>query len=409
MRILLINVVCGVTSTGKICTDLAQVYEKIGHEVRIAYGRNDKGKAEQFEKYGVRIGNDLDVKIHGVITRLFDKHGFASKRATRVFLKWVDEYKPDIIHLHNLHGYYINIELLFNYIKRKNIPVVWTLHDCWGMTGHCAHFNAFGCTKWKNVCRDCELKHTYPISIGLDNSLRNFLKKKELFTRVKNMIVVTPSCWLKSIVEQSFLKEYEVRVINNGIDTSVFIPTESNLRAQYDLQNKKIILGVANVWEENKGLECLIKMSEDLSDSWKVVVIGLSNEQINNIPSNMLGLKRTANVRELASWYTVADVFVNPTLEDTYPTTNLEAQACGTPVVTYDSDGASETILPNKGIVVEKMNYEKLLMATVEAAKMKQGFGVAQIKDKIELGKEYENLYQDLLKIMESKRDENCV
>lgn len=399
MKILLINTVSGVTSTGRICTDLAQIYENEGHEVKIAYGREDKGKAVQFEKYGIRIGNELDIKIHGLLTRLFDRHGFGSKFVTKKFLKWLDVYKPDIIHLHNLHGYYINIDLLFKYIKNNNIPVVWTLHDCWSMTGHCAHFNAYGCEKWKKGCKNCELKYTYPASKFLDGSFANYERKKALFTNVKKIVIVTPSKWLKSVAELSYLKNYDIQVINNGIDTNVFVPTESDLREKYNLFDKKIILGVANVWDENKGLCYFEKMTKDLPNDWKVVLIGLTEGQLNNLPKEILGLKRTADAKELAAWYTTADVFVNPTLEDTYPTTNLEAQACGTPVVTFDSDGAAETVLLNKGIVVERKNYNKLITAIFDARNMKQDFGVANVKDRTELGKEYEKIYMKLLEM----------
>lgn len=248
MKILLVNSVCGVTSTGKICTDLAQAFEQAGHEVKVAYGRVDKGMPEKFDKYGKRIGTDFDVKIHGLQTRLLDRHGFGSKGATIQFLKWVDEYKPDIIHLHNLHGYYINIEILFRYIKEKNLPVVWTLHDCWAMTGHCTHFNAVGCEKWKKGCNHCPQKHIYPESKLVDRSKENYKDKKRILTGVNNLVITTPSAWLQSIVKQSFLKEYDVHVVNNGIDTSLFRPTPSDLRKQYGLENKKIVLGVANGW-----------------------------------------------------------------------------------------------------------------------------------------------------------------
>ena len=197
MRILLVNAVCGVTSTGRICTDLAKYLEENGHEVKIAYGRDDKGHIDACERFGVRIGTNLDVKIHGMRTRLLDQHGFGSRRATAQFLKWVDSYAPDIIHLHNLHGYYINIELLFRYIKEKNIPVVWTLHDCWAMTGHCTYFSACGCEKWKTQCGKCPQKHDYPQSNALDASKKNYKRKKNAFTGVKNLCIesVFPGCW----------------------------------------------------------------------------------------------------------------------------------------------------------------------------------------------------------------------
>lgn len=397
MRILLINSVCGVTSTGRICSDLAKAYLENGHEVTIAYGRVDKGMPEECAKYSKRIGMDFDVKLHGLQTRFFDRHGFGSRRATEQFLKWVDEYKPDVIHLHNLHGYYIHVELLFQYLKEKAIPVVWTLHDCWAMTGHCTHFNAFGCEKWKTQCTHCPLKQAYPSSKLFDRSEKNYLEKRSAFTSVKNMVIATPSAWLKSIVKQSFLQDYDVQVVNNGIDTAVFKPTLSELRKQYGLERKKIALGVANGWGPHKGLKYLQQMALDLPDEWKVVAVGLSDEQLTQLPDGMLGIKRTNSPQELAAWYTTADVFVNPTLEDTYPTTNLEAQACGTPVVSFDSDGAAETVAPGAGAVVPRMNYSRLVDRVIQEAAHKARFVIPPIKDKRGLSGDYERLYRSIL------------
>lgn len=397
MRILLVNSVCGVTSTGRICSDLAKAYLQNGHEAIVAYGRVDKGMPEECAAYSKRIGTDFDVKLHGFQTRFFDRHGLGSRKATEQFLKWVDEYQPDVIHLHNLHGYYINVELLFRYIKERGIPTVWTLHDCWAVTGHCTHFNAFGCEKWKTQCAHCPLKQAYPSSKLLDRSEKNYLEKRSAFTGVKSMVIATPSEWLKSIVKQSFLQYYDVQVVNNGIDTAIFKPTLSELRKQYGLEGKKIALGVANGWGPHKGLKYLKQMAMDLPDEWKVVAVGLSDEQLTQLPAGVLGIKRTNSPRELAAWYTTADVFVNPTLEDTYPTTNLEAVACGTPVVTFDSDGAAETVMPGKGYVIQRLNYDELLQKTIRGADLKKDFGQVAIKDKRDLSSEYEAIYKRLL------------
>lgn len=393
----MVNSVCGVTSTGRICTDLAKAYMENGHEVKIAYGRVDKGMPEECETYSKRIGTDFDVKLHGFQTRFFDRHGFGSRRATKQFLKWVDGYKPDVIHLHNLHGYYINVELLFRYIKERNIPTVWTLHDCWAMTGHCTHFNAFGCEKWKTQCNHCPLKKTYPSSKFLDRSEKNYQEKRTAFTGVKDMIIATPSAWLKSIVKQSFLQNYDVQVVNNGIDTAIFKPTTSELRKQYGLEGKKIALGVANGWGPHKGLKYLKQMAMDLPDEWKVVAVGLSDEQLTQLPAGMLGIQRTNSPRELAAWYTTADVFVNPTLEDTYSMTNLEAFACGTPVVTFDSDGAAETIVSGAGTAVPRMDYSRFMDVVIQEANRKSHFVIPPIKDKRSLSEDYERLYRRVL------------
>lgn len=397
MKILLVNAVCGVTSTGRICTDLARSFEERGHEVKIAYGREDKGMTDESRKYGKRVGTDLDVTLHGLRTRLLDGHGFGSRRATEAFLRWVDDYAPDVIHLHNLHGYYIQIELLFRYIKQRHIPVVWTLHDCWAMTGHCTHFTALGCEKWRKGCSHCPQRRKYPASDFLDGSAVNYRRKKNAFTGIGNLAITTPSNWLKSLVEQSCLGQYRVEVVSNGIDTSVFKPTASDLREQYGLTGEKIVLGAANGWGAHKGLCYLERMAGDLPQGWKVVVVGLSADQLKQLPDNMIGIQRTNSSQELAAWYTAADVFVNPTLEDTYSMTNLEAQGCGTPVVTFDSGGAPEALFPGNGYVVKRLCYDDLLEKTLQAAALK-GVGIqTAIKDKNSLGAEYLAIYQRLL------------
>lgn len=404
MRILLVNAVCGVTSTGRICTDLAKSFEEMGHEVKIAYGREDRGITELGRLYGKPIGRELDVKLHGLRTRLLDGQGFGSRRATKEFLRWVDEYQPDIIHLHNLHGYYLNIELLFQYLKEKNIPIVWTLHDCWAMTGHCTYFTACGCEKWRNQCIHCPQKQEYPASKWRDASAKNYGRKKKAFTGVEHLTITTPSMWLKSAAEQSFLREYDVRVVNNGIDTTVFQPTGSDLRERYGLLGQRIVLGVANHWGERKGLSYMLRLANDLPEGWKVVLVGLSMKQLELLPRSVLGIQKTSSPQELAAWYTAADVFVSPTLEDNYPTTMLEAQACGTPVAVFASGGAPETVMPGKGYVVQRLDYDELLEKTIRAAALKKDFGRVEIKDKRTLGSEYEAIYKELLEGREKTR-----
>lgn len=341
MKVLMINVVCGIRSTGRICTDLAVALEEQGHEVKIAYGREDV--PEKFQKYAVRIGSDLDVKLHGIKARLFDEAGFGSKKATEKFIDWVKEYDPDIIHLHNIHGYYLNIEVLFKYLKTCGKKIIWTLHDCWSFTGHCVYFDYVACEKWKRGCYNCPQKKEYPARIGPDMSRKNYIKKRQLFTSISNMTLVTPSQWLSDFLHDSFMKEYNVRVIHNGIDTEVFRPMESKVKEQYFCTDKKIILGVAAVWDKRKGLSSFIELSKKLDDTYRIILVGLTKEQIKGLPSNMIGIERTNSVKELVELYSAAAIFVNPTLEDNYPTTNIEAIACGTPVVTYDTGGSPES------------------------------------------------------------------
>lgn len=360
MKVLLINSVCGIGSTGRICTDLAKKLEADGHEVKIAYGRSAV-VPEQYRKFAVRIGSGMDVKVAGVQSRLLDNHGLASKRATKKFLQWADEYNPDLVWLHNLHGYYINYELLFQWIKsRPEMQIKWTLHDCWAFTGHCSHFTIAKCEQWKNHCSYCPQTRLYPACYGIGATSQNFERKREAFTGVKSMTLITPSQWLADLVKQSFLKEYPVEVHRNTIDTNVFKPTPSDFRERYGLVGKKVVLGVANGWGERKGLYDFNKLAAMLDDRYAIVLVGLSKKQIKGLPENILGIRRTNSPQELAAIYTAADVFFNPTYEDNYPTVNLEAEACGTRVVTYDTGGCGETIHSPESVVIPVGTYRKL-------------------------------------------------
>lgn len=364
MRVLMINVVCGIRSTGRICTDLATELEKQGHEVKIAYGR--EMVPEQFQKYAVKIGSDIDVKIHAIRARLFDGMGFGSGKATKKFIKWIEKYNPDVIHLHNIHGYYINIEILFNYLRTCDKKIIWTLHDCWAFTGHSAYCDAVQCERWMNGCYKCPQIKEYPKAI-MDASQKNWKKKRNIFSSIPNMTIITPSNWLAGLVKKSFLSQYQVHIIHNGIDTSQFKPMYSNLREIYHLEDKFIVLGVATVWNDMKGYSDFMKLSLMLDDSYKIIMVGLTEQQIEKLPSRILGVKRTASVKELSYIYSAADVFLNLTYCDSYGLVNIEAALCGTPAISYDTGGCAESvsghgyIVPKGDLdaVVEKINFIK--------------------------------------------------
>ena len=341
MRILIVNSVCGLRSTGRICTDLAETLSSQGHEVRIAYGR--ESVPEKYEKYAVRIGNECNVKADILISRVLDNAGFNSKKATKAFVAWIQEYNPDVIHLHNVHGYYLNIEILFDYLKTCGKKIIWTMHDCWAFTGHCSYFDFAACNAWQTGCEKCVQKREYPTSYLFSQSKRNFIRKKEIFVGVPNLTIITPSEWLAGLVKKSFLGVYPTHVIHNGIDTSVFKPTKSDILSRYHLEGKRIVLGVAAFWSQRKGLSYFVQLADLLPEQYRIVLIGLSDKQCSQLPAKIIGLQRTNNVQELVEWYTAAEVFVNPTLEENYPTTNLEAQACGTPVITFDTGGSTES------------------------------------------------------------------
>lgn len=365
MKVLMINSVCGIRSTGRICTDLATELEAQGNEVKIAYGRENV--PEQFQKYAVRIGSDMDIKLHGAKARLFDGAGFGSKIATAKFIKWLKEFDPDVIHLHNIHGYYINIKILFDYLKTCGKKIVWTLHDCWAFTGHTVYCDAIQCERWKSGCYDCPQMKEYPKSF-VDCSKRNWRRKKQCFTGIKNMTLVTPSQWLASLVKDSYLSEYPVKVIHNGIDTSQFKPLENDFRNYYGLENKFVVLGVATSWDKMKGYYDFIKLAELLDESCKVVMIGLTKEQLAKLPKNILGIERTASVKNLAYIYSSSDVFLNLSYCENYPTVNLEARACGTPVITYKTGGSPESA-GTDGIFVNRGDITAILS---EIAKMQK-------------------------------------
>lgn len=356
MKILQINSVCGIGSTGRIATDIHNILVEQGHESYIAYGRDLPKNCDN----AIKIGTKIDNYTHVAKTRVLDKHGFGSIQATKEFINKIKDIDPDIIHLHNIHGYYINVEILFNYLKEANKPVVWTLHDCWSFTGHCAYFDYVGCDKWKTGCYSCPEKKAYPSSLIFDNSKNNYLNKKEIFTGVKNLTIVTPSQWLANLVQESFLNEYPVNVINNGIDLNTFRPDAGDFRKKFNLNGKFIILGVASVWDRRKGLKYFVELADKVSEDEVIVLVGLTEKQMNQIPENIIGITRTNNVEELVDIYSSADVFVNPTLEDNFPTTNLEALACGTPVVTFDTGGSPESISNNTGIKIPKIHRKDL-------------------------------------------------
>ncbi len=358
MKVLQINSVCGIRGTGRICTDIADILTQNGHDCKIAYGRETV--PEQYAKYSFKIGSDFGVKTDALKSRIFDNAGFNSVCATKKLVKWIEEYNPDIIHLHNIHGYYLNVEILFDYLKKADKPVVWTLHDCWTFTGHCAYFDFVGCDKWKSGCEKCPQKHEYPASIFADNSYKNYIRKKHIFTGVKNMTLLTPSNWLRSCVNESFLNEYPVEVVNNGIDLGVFKPTESNFRQKYGLEHKKVVLGVASVWDRRKGLSDFLELSKMLDDSYRIVLVGLNKEQISNLPKNVLGLPRVLEASELAEIYSAADVFANLSVEETMGLTTAEALACGTPVVVYDRTAVPEVADERSSIIVKAGDINSL-------------------------------------------------
>lgn len=400
LKLLQINTSVNTGSTGRIAEEIGSTAMKAGFGSYIAYGRMARESKSQL----IHIGNVASVRRHALTSRLWDNHGFASTKATKLFVKGLERINPDIIHLHNLHGYYLNVEVLFDYLKKVQKPIVWTLHDCWPMTGHCSHFDFVRCDRWKTGCYACPNLKGYPVSLFLDRSKQNFEKKKKIFTEVSNITFVTPSHWLKSVVQESFFENYPVKVIHNGVDLDVFKPIRSEeVRSKYDIQyDTKIVLGVASIWGRRKGLNDFVQLKERMGEDVQIILVGLNEKQLSNLPKGILGIRRTENVEELAALYAMADVFVNPTWVDNFPTTNIEALACGTPVVTYQTGGSPEAITDVTGKVVERGDVEALREAILEILVRERDVYRIECRERAEKFFNKEDRYRDYVELYKS-------
>lgn len=399
MRILQINTSVNSGSTGRIAEDIGRILIKRGHQSHMAYGNivNNSSSAT------IKIGTSKDFILHALKSRLIDRHGFGSEKATMAFIRKIDMMNPDLVHLHNIHGYYLHSRILFEYLKRKQKPVVWTFHDCWPFTGHCSHFDYVNCYKWKTECHHCPNTHKYPKSWLIDNSRRNFRQKKALYTGLENVILVSPSEWLAGFLRMSFLSGYEVQVIRNGIDLEKFRPIKDEGIIKKHNLGKKYILGVASKWSDKKGLDDFIRLRNILYRQFDIVLIGLSQKQLKTLPEGMLGISRTEKTDELAALYSGATAFVNPTYVDNLPTVNIEALACGTPVITYDTGGSAETIDADTGLAVRKGDITALRNAISELHVKEREIVSSKCRNRAErlfnakqMSEEYITLYEKL-------------
>ena len=387
-------------STGSIARNIKNQVRQTNGESYFFYGRDSYHHETHLYERKIQT-SELHTFWHVLVTRLCDKHGLGSRIATHRFVKQIKELKPDIIHLHNIHGYYLNYKILFEYLAKSGIPVVWTLHDCWSFTGHCAHFVDVNCMRWQTECTNCPLKSSYPKSY-IDRSKRNFRLKKLLFNNLGEQLTIVPvSNWLQNYVEQSYLQQHQIRTIHNGVDISIFKPFEP---VQNVHKKAKIILGAASVWNTAKGLNDFIKLREMLSEDVVIKLVGLTKEQVANMPLGIIGIERTSCVEDLVHLYAEADVFVNPTYADTFPTVNLEALACGTPVITYRTGGCPEAVTSETGIVVVQGNLKELKDAIMTVlSNGKQHYSQACRKraeehfDKNKCFQQYIDLYNEIL------------
>ena len=356
MKLIQINpVVRENTSTGKIMRGIGDLAISSGWESYIAYSRARDGIIPHTSKL-IPVGDKADLAIHALETRLFDAHGLASKRATRELIRRIEDVSPDIIQIHNVHGYFLNYPMLCDFLGRSGIPVVWTAHDCWLFTGHCYHYSSAGCYRWKTGCYSCPLKTSFPASWLLDRSDRNYELKKKSLTGMKNLHLVAASEWMKKEMSESFLSGVPCTVIHNGIDLDVFKPSNNEqTKGKYGINTPHYVIAVASIWLKEKGFDDLMRLAGILDEDNTLVMVGrMTKKQEKVLPGNVIHIPRTSDATALAELYSGAVAFLNPTWQDNYPTVNLEAIACGTPVITYRTGGSPESVTDKTGFIVEQ-------------------------------------------------------
>lgn len=371
-----------VGSTGTIMKALDSHAKKAGFQTYMASVNNRTSRKDYPENH-IKIGSILEKHIHRKLSFYTGNAGGYSCFATKRLLKKIDRICPDIIHLHNLHWDYINLELLFDYLKaHPQIKVVWTLHDCWAYTGHCPYYDMAGCSKWERECHNCPSFRSYPPS-NVDNSRKMYQRKKKWFLGVPDMTLVTPSRWLNGEIKRSFLKDYPARVISNGINTNIFTRRDNDIRERYGLADKFVIFGSAYTWSARKGFDCFVRLSEMLDERFAIILVGaFSREQEEACDAHgIIRLPRTASREELAALYSASDVFFNPTREEMFGLVNIEAQACGTPVITFNSGGSPECIGEGCGFVIEKEDMDGAAARIKELYENRNGVDRQRIRD----------------------------
>jgi glycosyltransferase involved in cell wall biosynthesis len=366
MRVLQVNQVVRVTSTGRIVENIGDYLLDKGHESFIAYS----GRPENTSNSVLyQISNKLDSNLHALGTRLFDKHGLYSKKVTKDFIKWIIAIEPDVIHLHNIHGYYLNYPVFFEFLKESKIPVCWTFHDFWPVTGHCTYFSDVACEKWLSLCQNCPKLKYYPASLWWDNSKANFKLKKENFGKLEYLNIIAISKWSRELIEKSFLGKKNINSIPNGIDSSIFKPVyidEKNVRKKFDLDNRKILIALATTWGARKGYQDYIKLSQQLRNDFQIVMVGLQGKLAQNLPPNIKALGRTDSLEDLAELYNLAEITLNLSYQETFGLTTVEGLMCGTPAIVYDVTASPELVRPSTGIAVKPGDIDAVIRAINE-------------------------------------------
>ncbi len=391
MKIVQINATCGIGSTGKICLSISDLLsqKQIENDVLCSFVGHEIQK-------GICCSGLYEIKFQALKSRLLGNWGFNSKNATKRIIRELEQIHPDIVHLHNIHGHDCHLELLFQYFREKEIKLVWTFHDCWAFTGYCTHFTMAGCEKWRGGCGACPQKRSY--SWWMDRSSELWEKKHILFAP-QDMTIVAPSQWLAGLVQQSFLQDLPIKVINNGINLEIFQPRPSEFSKVYRLEEKHIVLGVSFGWSNAKGLDVFFELSKRLPENFQIVLVGTDDKTDRELPSNILSIHRTQNQMELAEIYSAADVLVNPTREENYPTVNMEAIACGTPVVTFRTGGSPEILDETCGSVVDDidaMEQEIIRVCETKPYTQKDCLKAAKRFDQNDCFEKYVDLYKEL-------------
>jgi glycosyltransferase involved in cell wall biosynthesis len=362
IKILRITTEINRSSIGRTTEQIGRLVINEGWKSYIAYGRTG-GKSESNI---IRIGNRLSVYWHVFLTRFFDMHGYGSVRATKSFIKRINKIRPNIIHLHDIHGYYINLKILFKYLSESKIPVVWTQHDCWAFTGHCTHYTEAKCFKWRSECNNCPQKFAYPKSFLMDGSRRNFYLKKKLFSSINNLVVVAVSDWMREQISESFLNRYPTIRIYNGIDTEVFKPMpecQKEIKDKYKLGNTIVLMAFATAWGTRKGLNDFYKLRKELGEKYTIVLVGLPKSAQAQLPVGIVGIERTDNLEELVKLYSAASIILNLSSEESFGKTTPEGLACGIPGIVYNSTASPELINEHTGRVVCKGDIKGIVNA----------------------------------------------
>lgn len=389
-------------STGRITEAIGSMALKCGWKCYIAHSSRYSNPPSCMSSF--KMGTLFGEYLHYGESLFFDNHGLSSRTETKCLINYIKSIKPDVIHLHCIHGYYLNYKILFEYLNKTEIQIVWTFHDCWAFTGHCAYFDRIKCNKWKTGCCKCELIGDYPKAL-MDNSSRNYNIKKTLFSENQNLHIVTVSKWLEGLSRESFFKKKDIRTIYNGVDINIFKPTDSEyMRQKLGIGNKKVLLAAATVWAERKGFNDYIELSKMLSDDMVIILLGLDKKKSVGLPSNIIGIEKTESIQDMASFYSLADIVLNLSYEETFGLTTAEGMACGTPSIVYDATASPELITPETGLIVEPGNVKGVFNAIQKMVKTPKVFFSKSCRaravcsfNKDKQFEEYIKLYEDII------------